>query len=100
MVVSEIASDTRMAIESVTVNSWNNRPRMPPISKIGMNTAIKERLIESTVNPTSRAPRKAASMRGIPSSRCREMFSITTIASSTTKPVAMVSAIKDKMSRL
>ena len=28
------------------------------------------------------------------------MFSITTIASSTTKPVAMVSAISDRLSRL
>ena len=61
---------------------------------------ISDRLIESTVKPTSRAPRNAACMRGMPSSMWREMFSITTIASSTTKPVAMVSAISERMSRL
>ena len=52
-----MASETRMAIDNVTVNSRNSLPRMPPINKIGMNTAIRERLIQSTVNSlTSRAP--------------------------------------------
>ena len=37
-------------------------------------------------------------MRGTPFSMCREMFSSTTIASSTTKPVAMVSAISERLS--
>ena len=49
-------SETRIAVESVTANSRNNRPTMPPMSKIGVNTATNEMLIESTVNPTSRAP--------------------------------------------
>ncbi len=35
-----------------------------------------------------------------PFSRCRVMFSITTIASSTTKPVAMVMAIRERLSML
>ncbi len=39
-------------------------------------------------------------MGGTPSSMSRVMFSITTIASSTTKPVEMVSAISDRLSRL
>ena len=65
-----------------------------------MNTAISDRLIDSTVKPTSCAPRSAACIRGMPASRWREMFSSTTMASSTTKPVAMVSAINDRMSRL
>ncbi len=65
-----------------------------------MNTATSETLIETTVNPTSFAPRRAASRRGIPFSMWREMFSSTTMASSTTKPVAMVSAISDRLSRL
>jgi len=43
VVVREIASDTRMAVASVTVNSRNSRPTMPPMSSIGMKTAIKER---------------------------------------------------------
>ncbi len=65
-----------------------------------MNTAISEMLIDSTVKPTSPAPTIAACMRGIPASMWRVMFSSTTIASSTTKPVAMVSAISDRLSRL
>jgi hypothetical protein len=41
---------------------------MPPISRMGMNTAISERLIDSTVKPTSRAPCSDAFIGGIPSS--------------------------------
>src|ERR1019366_832143 len=39
-------------------------------------------------------------MGGIPDSRSREMFSITTIASSTTKPVEIVRAISERLSIL
>ena len=69
VVVSEIASEMRMASDSVRVNSRNSRPRMPPISRMGRKTAIKDRLIDRTVKPTSRAPIKAARSRGIPASR-------------------------------
>ena len=62
-----------------------------------MNTAISDRLIDSTVNPTSRAPCSAAANGAIPFSTWRAVFSRTTIASSTTKPVAMVSAISVKL---
>ena len=65
-----------------------------------MNTAISDRLIDSTVKPTSRAPSSAACRRGMPASIWRVMFSSTTMASSTTKPVAMVSAISDRLFRL
>ena len=34
---------------------------MPPISRIGMNTATSETLMENTVNPISCAPLSAAS---------------------------------------
>ena len=67
---------------------------MPSISKIGVNTATSERLIDTTVKPTSFAPISAASPGDLPSSIWRAMFSSTTTASSTTKPVAMVSAIR------
>ena len=98
--VSEIASDTQMAMLSTTANSRNSRPTIPPISRIGMKTATSEVLIESTVNPISRAPRNAACTGVIPCSMKRVMFSSTTIASSTTKPVEIASAISDKLSRL
>ena len=61
-----------------------------------MNTAISDRLIESTVKLTSEPPRRAASRGSIPASMWRTMFSTTTTASSTTKPVAMVSAISEE----
>ena len=60
MVVSETTSDTSTATDSVIENSRKMRPTIPPISRMGMNTAISDTLIDSTVKPTSRAPRSAA----------------------------------------
>ena len=100
VVVNETTSETRIAIDIVTENSRKKRPMMPPINSIGMNTAISDRLIDNTVNDTSRAPLSAASKGERPFSRCRDTFSRTTIASSTTNPVAMVSAISDRLSML
>ena len=65
-----------------------------------MKTATSETLIEKTVKPISSAPFSAASSGDMPSSRCRVMFSTTTIASSTTNPVATVSAISERLSTL
>src|SRR6516162_9556881 len=100
VVVSETTSDTAIATLSVTANSRNNRPTIPPISRSGMKTATKEMLIDSTVNPISAAPLNVASTTPMPCSMYLVMFSNTTIASSTTKPVEMASAISDKLSRL
>ena len=71
---------------------------MPPISSSGMNTATSEMLIETMVKPISPAPLKAAASGFSPSSMWREMFSSITIASSTTKPTAIVSAINERLS--
>src|SRR5208283_5753659 len=92
--------DTTIAVDSVTANSRNSRPTIPPINSSGMNTAISDMLIVITVKPISRAPSSVAANGSIPSSMCRVMFSITTIASSTTNPVEIVSAISDRLSRL
>ena len=73
---------------------------MPGINRIGRNTAISDRLIEITVKPTSALPRSAASFGSRPASRWRTMFSSTTTASSTTKPVPIVSAISERLSML
>ena len=89
-----------MAADRVTANSRNNRPTIPPIIRIGMNTAMSELLIDSTVKPISCPPSSAAASGRIPSSKCRFTFSITTMASSTTKPVAIVTAISDRLSTL
>ena len=64
----------------------------------GMNTATSDRLIETTVKPIWREPTRAARSGGRPASVWRTMFSIITIASSTTKPTEMVSAIREKLS--
>ncbi len=58
-----------MAAMTVMANSWNSRPTMPLISNSGMNTATNEMLIESTVNPISRAPLIADCSGVVPASR-------------------------------
>ena len=100
VVVSEMTSETSTAADKVTANSRNKRPTIPAISKIGMKTATSEMLIDMTVNPMPAAPLIAASNGDMPCSRKREMFSMTTMASSTTKPVQIVSAISERSSRL
>ncbi len=96
----EIIIEKTMASDRVMANSRKYLPTMPPISRIGMNTAIREMLIDRTVKPTSFEPSRAAFIRGMPLSTWRVMFSRTTMASSTTKPVATVRAIRDRLSRL
>ena len=97
---SETTIDTSTEIDSTMANSRNSRPTMPPIARMGMKAAISDRLIDSTVKPISRAPFSAARRGDMPASTWRAMFSSTTMASSTTKPVAMVRAISDRLSRL
>ena len=98
--VSETQRETTMAPERVTANSRNSRPTMPFISRMGMKTAINEVLMVTTVEPISCAPSRLACIGVMPASRWRVMFSITTMASSTTKPVAMVRAISERLSML
>ena len=101
VVVSEISSEISTAADSVTANSRNKRPVCPPMNSSGINTATSDRLIASTVKPTSRAPSSAALKRSMPAaSMWRLVFSSTTMASSTTKPVATVSAIRLRLFRL
>ena len=62
-----------------------------------MSTAMREMVREISVNPISFEPISAALNGVSPSSMWRAMFSIITIASSTTKPVAMVSAMRVRL---
>src|SRR5580704_17492546 len=96
--VTESTMEIAMETERMTANSRNRRPTTPLIIKMGMNTAISEMLMESTVKPISSAPLRAAAKGCMPPSIWRWMFSITTMASSTTNPVAIVSAISDRLS--
>ena len=67
------------------------------MNRSGISTAIRLTVSEMIVKPISLAPFSAASNGRIPSSIWREMFSSTTIASSTTKPDAMVSDIRVRL---
>ena len=98
--VSDTIAEVTTATVRVSANSRNMRPTMPPMNSSGMNTATSDTVSEITVKPISLAPASAASNGSSPSSMWRTMFSIITIASSTTKPVPMVSAISDRLSRL
>ena len=98
--VSEISAEMATATLRVMANSRNRRPTMPVMNSRGMNTAISETLSDTMVKPISFAPSSAASIGAFPASMCRTMFSIITMASSTTKPVEIVSAMSDRLSRL
>ena len=73
---------------------------IPPMKRIGMNTATSDSVIDRIVKPISRLPSRAAWNGGFPISTWRTMFSSITMASSTTKPTARVSAMSERLSRL
>ncbi|KWV90166.1 hypothetical protein PFLmoz3_00164 [Pseudomonas fluorescens] len=85
---------------AVNANSLNNRPTTPPMNSSGINAATSEKLMDTTVKPISPEPLIAASRLPRPASRCRWMFSTTTIASSTTKPTAITMATRVRLFRL
>ena len=89
-----------MAAARVTANSRKSRPMMPPMNSSGMSTAMSDTVSDTMVKPICAAPFNAASKGSSPSSMKREMFSVTTMASSTTKPVEMVSAMSVRLFRL
>ncbi len=62
------------------------------MNAIGKNTDAMVNVIATTESDTSLVPRAAASLGVSPSSMCRNTFSRTTIASSSTKPTASESA--------
>ena len=98
--VSETSADSATAMLSVTANSRKRRPTMPPISRMGTKTASSDSVIDTIVKPICLAPSSAACTGGWPASRPRITFSVTTIASSTTNPVEIVSAISERLSTL
>ncbi len=71
-----------------TPNSLNNRPTKPSKNITGRKTAANVIEIEITAKKISFDPFIAASIGDIPSSTFLKIFSVTTIPSSTTNPVA------------
>ena len=63
-----------------------------------MKAATSDRLIATTVKPICRAARMAAGSGAMPPATLRSTASIITMASSTTKPTEMASAISDRLS--
>ena len=74
-----------------------NSPKTPPIENIGKNAAIVVSVDTTTGQKTSFAPIDAASIGGIPSSICRNIFSVTIIASSTIIPNTIRNANSETM---
>ena len=84
----------------VTANSRKMRPTSPLMNTSGRNTAASERVIDRMVKLISLALLIAACSAFSPCSIRRTVFSRNTIASSTRNPIASVSAISDRLSRL
>ncbi|MCY1411840.1 hypothetical protein D9M71_272350 [compost metagenome] len=95
--VRDTTSEIRMATARVMANSRNSRPTTSAMNSSGISTAISEKVREIRVKPICFAPLSAALSGVSPSSRWRAMFSSMTMASSTTKPVAMVRAISVRL---
>ena len=90
--------DIIVAVTIVIENSLKTRPIMPLIKTSGINTAASESVILKIVKLISRADAKVAAIGDSPKSSIRRtVFSRNTMASSTRKPIAIVSPIKLKL---
>ena len=81
---AEMMTDTAI----VNANCWYMRPVMPGMKAVGMNTADRTSAIPTTGPDTSSIALKAASRGDIPCSMWCSTASTTTMASSTTSPMA------------
>src|SRR3954463_13847905 len=86
--VSDTKADIRTAAASTTPNSLNSLPTNPCKNITGLNTTASVREVEITAKNISLLPSNAARGTDIPSSIFLKIFSVTTIPSSTTSPVA------------
>ena len=88
------------AAETVKPKGWKNCPTAPPIKATGINTATMVKVEAVTANPISLVPLSAAFFGVSPASIKREIFSTSTIASSTTMPITKARASSVRVSRL
>jgi len=84
-------------IASTKPNSRNSPPALPGRNDKGMNTAANTAVVVMTAKKTCRVPRTAAARGFKPAFLCLTIFSRTTMASSTTIPVASRSASSVRM---
>ena len=104
--VSELKAEIAMEKAMVSENCWYSSPVVPGKNATGTNTATSTSEVATTAPVTSPMASEAAMCESLCSSlMCRWMFSITTMASSTTRPVAStmpnsVSVLIEKFSSL
>ena len=98
--VSETIPLAKMATMIVIANSRKMRPTSPVMNTSGINTAASEIVMARIVKLISLAEFSVASRASCPASISRTVFSRNTMASSTRNPIASVSAISDRLSRL
>ena len=90
--VSATKADNATAPARATESSRNRRPVLPSMKPTGRNTATSTVVVAITAKATWFVPRCEATSRGSPRSTRRWMFSSTTMASSTTRPIASTRA--------
>ena len=95
--VNATKEETTTAPAITTLNSRNKRPVVPSKKTIGKNTATNTTVVAITAKNISFDPLNPACNGDIPCSIFVNIFSMTTIASSTTKPMASTTASKVKM---
>ena len=89
------SSEKNTAPATVSPNCLKNCPEMPPMKLTGRNTAMMVAEHATTASPISSAASSAAWKPLLPMRMWRTMFSISTMASSTSTP-----ATRDSASRL
>ena len=99
MGVKEIAVtvDVHTVIQTIHPNCLNKIPVIPLTKVNGKNTATVTNVVTITDSQTSFVPYLAASRGRLPRSMCFVMFSNTTMASSTTIPIAIERDDSDMM---
>ena len=98
--VSELKAENTVETAIVTANWRKNWPVMPLMNAHGTNTAHSTRATAMTGPVTSSIALRAASRGGRPCSSQRSTFSTTTMASSTTMPMASTRPNSEMLFRL
>ena len=86
--VSALKAEISTEMAMVSANCWYSRPVMPPMKATGTNTAARISAMPITGPCTSRMALSVASRGDMPCSMWCSTASTTTIASSTTRPMA------------
>ena len=91
------SSDIRSVLMKAKGITAMNLPITPETKQSGRNVITVVNTLEITLGTTSTVPSIAACTRGLPIRRCRSTLSLTTIASSTTIPIAIRKANIESM---